>query len=149
MGRPFWFPLPSLEGEYVPYLFAALALALGDATLGDLLRGVDRELATLSGRRYIHSARTRGASVARHGTPEFTITAVGLFASRLVFLLGGVVIIEKIFNLEGAGELLWDAALERDYSVVVGVTFLSTLVVIVAMFLADMYQFLTDPRIAR
>jgi peptide/nickel transport system permease protein len=146
---PFWYPLPSLEGGLVPYLFAAIALAIGDATLGDLLRGVDRELATLSGRRYVHAARARGASVVVHGAPEFSITAVGLFASRLVFLLGGVVIIEKIFNLEGAGELLWDAAEVRDYSVVVGISFLSTLLVIVALFIADLYQFLMDPRVTR
>lgn len=148
-SEPSWYPLPSLEGGVVPYLFAGLVLGLGDATFGDLLRGVDQDLATLSGRRYIHSARARGASVLRHGFPELSVTLMGLFASRTTFLLGGVVIIEKIFNLEGAGELLWDAAEVRDYSVVIGVCFLSTLVVMLMAFVADLYQFLIDPRVRR
>lgn len=149
LARPDWFPLGQAEVGVVPYLFAALVLAIGDATLGDLLRGLDRELVTLSGRRYIHAARTRGASVVRHALPEFSVTAVGLFASRLVFLLGGVVIVEKLFSLSGAGAKLWEAAEARDYPVVAGVTFLSTLVVIAALFAADLYQFLRDPRITR
>jgi len=144
---PMWYPLPRLEGGIVPYLFAGIVLGLGDATFGDLLRGVDQDLAVLSGRRYIHSARARGASRVKHGLAEISISLVGLFASRTTFLLGGVVIIEKIFNLEGAGELLWDAALGRDYSVVVCISFLSTLVVIAMAFLADIYQFLVDPRV--
>lgn len=148
-NEPGWYPLPSLEGGVVPYLFAGLVLGLGDATFGDLLRGVDQDLATLGGRRYIHSARARGASVLRHGFPELSVTLMGLFASRTTFLLGGVVIIEKIFNLEGAGELLWDAAELRDYSVVIGICFLSTLVVMLMAFVADLYQFLIDPRVGR
>ncbi len=148
-GEPAWYPLPSLEGGVVPYLFAGIVLGLGDATFGDLMRGVDQDMAALGGRRYIHSARARGASVVKHGFAELSVTLMGLFASRTTFLLGGVVIIEKIFNLEGAGELLWDAAEVRDYSVVIGVCFLSTLVVIVLAFLADIYQFLVDPRVRR
>ncbi|MBM4318895.1 MAG: ABC transporter permease [Deltaproteobacteria bacterium] len=147
IAEPGWYPLPSLGGGLVPYLFAGLVLGLGDATFGDLLRGVDHDFASLAGRRYIHSARTRGASPVRHGLAEMSISLVGLFASRTTFLLGGVVIIEKIFNLEGAGELLWDAAEVRDYSVVVGISFLSTMVVIALAFLADIYQFLVDPRV--
>lgn len=146
-SQPIWYPLPSLQGGIVPYLFAGLVLGLGDATFGDLLRGVDHDLASLAGRRYIHSARARGASRIRHGLAEMSISLVGLFASRTTFLLGGVVIIEKIFNLEGAGELLWDAAEVRDYSVVVGISFLSTLVVIAMAFLADIFQFMMDPRV--
>ena len=96
-----------------------------------------------------YSTRRRGASVVKHAAPEFSITAVGLFASRLVFLLGGVVIVEQLFSLSGAGAKLWEAAEMRDYPVVAGVTFLSTLVVIAAMFASDLYQFLRDPRITR
>ncbi len=144
-----WFPLPQTEVGPVPYLLAALVLAIGDATLGDLLRSTDRDLAVLSGRRYVHAARTRGASVVKHGTPEFTISTFGVFASRLVFLLGGIVIVEALFSLDGAGAALWEAAEQRDYPLVVGVTFLSTLLVIGALFLADLYQFVVDPRIRR
>jgi ABC-type dipeptide/oligopeptide/nickel transport system permease component len=147
MNAPEWFPLPQTETGIVPYLLAALVLSVGDATLGDLLRGVDRELAVLSGRRYIHSARARGASILRHGAAEFSVFVTGVFTSRLVFLLGGVVIVEMLFSLSGAGALLWEAAEQRDYTVVMGVTYLSTLVVIAAMFFSDLYQFLVDPRV--
>lgn len=148
MESPQWFPLPQTETGIVPYMLAALVLAVGDATLGDLLRGVDRELAVLSGRRYIHSARARGASILRHGAAEFSVFVTGVFASRLVFLLGGVVVVEMLFSLSGAGALLWEAAEQRDYTVVMGVTYLSTLVVIAALFLSDLYQFLVDPRVS-
>lgn len=148
MATPEWFPLPQTETGVVPYALAAVVLAVGDATLGDLLRGVDRELAVLSGRRYIHSARARGASIIRHGAAEFSVFVTGVFASRLVFLLGGVVVVEMLFSLSGAGALLWEAAEQRDYTVVMGVSYLSTLVVIAALFASDLYQFLVDPRVS-
>lgn len=147
LEAPGWYPLPQTETGLVPYALAAVVLAVGDATLGDLLRGVERELSVLSGRRYIHSARARGASVVRHAAAEFSVFATGAFAGRLVFLLGGVVIVEMLFSLSGAGALLWEAAEVRDYTVVMGVTYLSTLVVIAAMFLSDLHQYLIDPRV--
>jgi len=147
IDRPEWFPLPSVTQSMTPLLPAGLTLALGDGMLADLSRAFSFQLTTTSNRRYVQSAKARGASTIKHGSREFSIEAIGIMASRLVSLLGGVVIVEKLFSIDGIGYLLWEAALERDYSVVVGIAFLSTLLVILVRLAADLYQLGMDPRV--
>ena len=68
----------------------------------------------------------------------------GLFLS--VFL-GGSLLIEKIFTLDGLGLLGFKSAVERDYPVVFGTLFAFGLIGLVVGILSDLMYVLTDPRI--
>ncbi|MCA9560082.1 MAG: ABC transporter permease subunit, partial [Myxococcales bacterium] len=68
------------------------------------------------------------------------------YAARLPIVLGGVVIVEYIFTLDGAGYLLLEAARERDFPIVVGLSVLFTATIIVVNLLADIVRALVDPR---
>ncbi|APE32347.1 hypothetical protein BOX17_16110 [Halomonas aestuarii] len=71
------------------------------------------------------------------------VVVIGL---QVRYLLGGVVIIEKIFGVDGVGSLMVEAAFARDYFVVqaCAVVFLATVLVI--NFIVDMICVLLDPR---
>lgn len=74
------------------------------------------------------------------------ITIVGVQIGALV---GGAVLVEAVFGLGGLGQLLLSSVLNRDYQVVQSAVLLTTVVVLVTGFLADIVYRLVDPRIAR
>jgi peptide/nickel transport system permease protein len=74
------------------------------------------------------------------------ITVVGTQVSSLV---GGAVLVEAVFNLGGIGQLLLSSVLGRDYQVVQGAVLLTTVVVVLVGFLANLAYRFVDPRISR
>jgi peptide/nickel transport system permease protein len=73
------------------------------------------------------------------------ITMVGMHFGTL---LGGAAVTETVFSWPGLGRLALDAVLARDFSVLLGVLLLSSLMVIVANVVVDLLQAWLDPRIA-
>jgi peptide/nickel transport system permease protein len=72
------------------------------------------------------------------------LTVIGL---TFPFLLGGSVIVEKIFAWPGMGSLLVDAIFARDYPVVLAANFIGAVMVIAGSLIADVSCALVDPRI--
>jgi peptide/nickel transport system permease protein len=70
-----------------------------------------------------------------------------VFGLDLGSLLGGVVITEKVFAMQGLGSLLLDAVGNLDLQVLVGVTLFSAFLIIVANFVVDISYGLLDPRV--
>ena len=62
-------------------------------------------------------------------------------------LLGGATVIETVFSWPGLGRLALESVLARDYAVLLGILFLSSLLVIVANMLVDLLQAWLDLRI--
>ena len=73
------------------------------------------------------------------------MTVAGL---QLGHLLGGSVLIETVFGWPGLGRLVFDALLQRDVNLLLGILFVSSVVVIVTNLLVDLVYRLLDPRIA-
>ena len=63
-----------------------------------------------------------------------------------VFLAGSL-IIERIFNLDGIGLLSFNSILARDYNVIMGITFISALLLLAGNILSDVIYVMVDPRI--
>jgi peptide/nickel transport system permease protein len=100
---------------------------------------------------YIVAARSRGFSEARvifkHALKNAMIPVVTNLGLQLSRMLGGALIIEVVFRWPGMGELAYDAIMERDYSVVMGVVLLVAVIFIVINLLVDLSYTLFDPRI--
>lgn len=62
-------------------------------------------------------------------------------------MLGGSVVIEAVFSLQGIGQLAWDAIARNDFPVVQAIVLLIALIYIVLTLLADLLNALLDPRI--
>jgi peptide/nickel transport system permease protein len=100
---------------------------------------------------YIRTARTKGLSehvvMYRHALKNGLIPVVTILGLMLPRLIGGAVITETVFAWPGIGRLAADAAFQRDYPLIMGITMIVSVVVIVSNFLTDFTYSLVDPRI--
>jgi microcin C transport system permease protein len=100
---------------------------------------------------YVRTARAKGvaenAVYFKHALRNALIPiATGLGGFFGVFLAGSLVI-ERVFNLDGIGLLGYQSVMARDYNVIMGITFLSSLVLMFGRLFSDVIYVLIDPRI--
>jgi peptide/nickel transport system permease protein len=72
------------------------------------------------------------------------VTVVSL---EFAFLIGGLVVTEQVFNLNGIGKLLVDAVAHRDYPLIQALVVLLAAVFVLVNFVVDMVYVVLDPRI--
>lgn len=130
-------------------IFPAVALSLGvAAALSRLTRSAMLEV---TGSDFIRAARARGVPSAGlylgHGLKNALIPVVTLLGTQFGNLLSGTVIIERIFNVPGLGNLLFEAVANRDYPVVQAAVLTYGLITIIVNLLVDLSYGAIDPRI--
>lgn len=103
------------------------------------------------GEDYIRTARAKGLSerrvVYKHGMRSVITPLVTQFGVDLAALLGGLVVTERIFGLQGIGSLAVDAVTRGDQPTIIGVVLLATFFVVVANILIDFGYVLLDSRV--
>lgn len=101
---------------------------------------------------YIRTAKAKGLPerivVYKHALRNSLIPILTLFAGLLPGFIGGSIVVERIFNLPGVGQLAFQSLTERDYPVVMGILTMSALLTMVGVLLSDILYSLADPRIA-
>ena len=101
---------------------------------------------------YVTTARSKGlreyAVIMKHVVRNALIPVVTLVALTMPQVFGGAIVTEQIFRVPGIGSLLIDAILRNDTPVIMGVTFVFSVLVIVFNLVADLLYGLLDPRIA-
>ena len=100
---------------------------------------------------YIRTARSKGLGdrivYYKHALRNALIpVATGLGGFLRVFLAGSL-IIETLFNLDGIGLLGYSSILSRDYNVIMGLTFVSSLLLLLGNMMSDIVYVIVDPRI--
>jgi peptide/nickel transport system permease protein len=102
---------------------------------------------------YVRTARAKGIRerrvITRHALRNALLPVVTLFGLDLGSLLGGAVITEKIFSMQGLGSLLIDSVGQLDLPVVLGVTLFSAFLIVLANLLVDLAYSRLDPRVSR
>ena len=100
---------------------------------------------------YIRTARAKGLRerviLFRHAFKNASLPLVTLLGLDLAFLLGGAVVTESIFAWPGMGRLFWDAAVDTDVPVLMGVLMLIAVAVVVFQIITDIAYTFLDPRI--
>jgi peptide/nickel transport system permease protein len=100
---------------------------------------------------YVRTARAKGASsrrvVYRHVLRNVLVPVVTLVGLSLPFVFAGTLISEEIFNYPGTGLLFYNAAVARDYPVLLGVTLVVGVATVAGSLLADICYALLDPRV--
>jgi len=100
---------------------------------------------------YIRTAYAKGARppavLFAHALKNAAVPVVTTIGVGFALLIGGVVITESVFALPGLGRLTVDAVLQRDYSIIQGVTLIFALVYAVVNLVVDLSYTLFDPRI--
>ena len=143
---PPWYPIPISTESVMPYFFAGIVLVIGDGLFMDMLNGIRAEILAVRNSQFIAAIRAKGASTLPHIAKNLIVPAVSAYVSRLPLVLGGVVIVEYVFTLDGGGYMLLEASKQRDFPVVVGLSVLFTASIIVLNLVADVIRTVVDPR---
>lgn len=129
----------------LPVLTVALVIA------ASLLRYVRSATQDVIGSDFIRTARAHGSSfpeaLVRHGIRNGAVPVISILGIELATTFLGAVVVEKVYALPGLGSMLLLAIQQRDYPNVQGVLFISTLLVLLIGFAADLLQRLIDPRL--
>lgn len=101
---------------------------------------------------YIRTAEAKGASRARvilvHALRNGLFPVITLLASLLPFLIGGSVIIEWIFQIEGMGKYTVDSILAREYDVVMATLILSAVMTLLGILISDILYVMVNPQVS-
>ncbi len=102
---------------------------------------------------YIMVARAKGLSnsvvLYKHALRNCSIPLITYFGLQFGGLLGGIVVVERVFNWPGLGTLAFDAVAARDYPVLQGVITVLSLMIISINLLVDVAYGFVDPRVRK
>jgi peptide/nickel transport system permease protein len=131
--------------------FVMPAIALGYYAAPAFMRLIRAEMIEVLDSDYIRTARAKGLSetaiVLRHALRNAVIPVVSLAAVQFGFMLGGSVIIETIFAIEGLGALAWESISRGDFPVVQATVFVISIFYIGLTLVADVLNAAIDPRL--
>jgi peptide/nickel transport system permease protein len=158
-----WLPisgLRSMNWEYLSFwqqqldFLSHLALPILVATFGGLAgfsRYMRQSMLEVVRQDYIQSARAKGLAervvIGKHALRNALLPIVTILGLSLPTLIGGSVIVESIFAIPGMGQLMVQAAFERDYPVLMGNLVIVSSITLLANLAADVVYGLVDPRI--
>lgn len=127
------------------------ALALGMRYLALTARFTRGSMLENLGQDYIVTARAKGQSERgiyyRHALPNAILPVITMVGMYLPTLLMGSVLTEVVFGWPGIGRLTYDAIYSRDYPILLGVFFISSIFVIIVNLFIDLLYGVIDPRV--
>ena len=119
------------------------------SSLGNLVRQTASACGEVLGEDYIRTARAKGlpewAVVWKHGFRTALLPVVTTILNHIPHIIGGSLIVERIFGWPGMGSLLFTSVSSRDYTVIMGLTVVIALTVLATGILMDLVYRLADP----
>lgn len=144
-SRGWLVPGKALQSLVLPVATIAMVMS------ASLIRYVRSATQDVLGSDYLRTARALGATfteaLIRHGIRNGAVPVISVLGIELASTLLGAVVVERVFALPGLGSMLLLGIEQRDYPNVQGVLFVSTLLVLLVGFAADLIQRLIDPRL--
>lgn len=130
---------------FMPALALAIPLA---AIISQLLKQSLKETMHLD---YVTLARTKGYGenhvITREALPNAILPTLTLVGVQFTFLIGGTVIIERLFSYEGLGNMAIDAVINRDLPLIQGIVILFALLFTIVNLAVDMLYVVLNPRL--
>ena len=145
-----WVPFGDDPAAYVRQIFLP-ALAIAVPNTGTLTRVVRTAMVEELDRDYVRTAIGAGIPrrvvIARNVLRNALITPLTVLGLRLGYAMGGAVVIEIIFNIQGMGQLIFKGIKDSDVNIVQGVSITVALAFIIINIVVDMLYVLVNPRI--
>jgi peptide/nickel transport system permease protein len=143
---PFWVdPVANLSQLIWP------ALVVGIRYAAVVARMVRSSVSEVMKEDYIRTARAKGldekAVVIRHAMKNAMLPAITVIGLEFAFLMGGLVVTEQVFNLNGIGQLFVQAVAHRDFVLVQNIVMFIAVVFVLTNLVVDLLYAALDPRI--
>lgn len=147
-----WLPAGGLGSGWMAwknYVMPVLALAAGHtAYIARLMRGSMIEVLRSP---YLRTARAKGLPprqvIWRHALPAAMVPVVSFLGPATAGIITGSVVVETIFGIPGLGRYFVQGALNRDYTLVMGVVLFYGMLIILFNFIVDLLYAWLDPRV--
>ena len=143
-----WLPVYGVD-EPTGYVLPAVVLAF--VAVPALLRLTRGGMIDALGADYIRTARAQGLSrwsiVLKHAFRNAAQSVVAVAGVQLGFILGGSVVVEVVFNIQGLGYLAWASIGKGDFPVIQVVVMLFALIFVALTTLSDLLGAALDPRL--
>jgi ABC-type dipeptide/oligopeptide/nickel transport system permease component len=143
-----WLPV-SGSGSWAHFVMPTIAL--GYYVTPPLMRLVRAGMIEVLSSDYVRTARAKGLSPAsvifKHALRNALVPVVALAAVQLGFLLGGSIVIESVFALDGLGYLAYQSISHKDFPVTQAVLLLVSVFYVVLTLVSDLVNGWLDPRI--
>ena len=145
-----WFPVAGWEGAQLKYLVLPVATLVPPliAYIGRLTRGSMLEVLRSN---FVRTARAKGLSESRvllmHALRPALLPVVSYLGPAVAFAITGSLVVEPVFGLPGSGRYLVQGAINRDYSLVMGMIIVYGTLIIVCNLIADLLYGWFDPRV--
>ncbi|MCU1471811.1 MAG: transporter permease [Glaciihabitans sp.] len=137
-------------GDHLYYLFLP-ALTLAITMCPTIIRSLRSSMIDVLESEYVGTAKSKGSYGAAlfrgHVLRNAAIPTVSVIGVNLGFLVGGSLVIEKVFALPGLGSMMINAIFTRDFPTIQGVTLFVALFVVVVGILTDVVYTMLDPRV--
>ena len=141
---------PFSVGDRLRYL-AMPTIVLATANMAQITRYTSSSVLAVLAEDYVRTAHAKGLSsrvvLTRHALRAALIPVITIVGVMLPRLVTGAAITEAIFAWPGMGRLAVDAAVQRDYPLVMGITLMVSAVVIASNLVVDLIYGWADPRI--
>jgi len=148
-GTGYVSPADSITGFFSHMILPWTVLALLYAAF--YARMTRNNLLETLGEDYIRTARAKGLPertvIFKHGLRASLTPIVTMFGLDIALLVGGAIITESVFNLQGLGYLAINSALQQDLPIVLGVVLLASVAVALANLVVDVLYAFIDPRV--
>ena len=122
------------------YRYSAVATRMTRSALLEVLR-----------EDYIRTARAKGLFekiiINRHALKNSMLPVVTVIGIEFAFLMGGLVVTEQVFNLNGVGKLFVESVQNHDFNMTQALVMLVALIFVVTNFIVDIFYAWLDPRI--
>jgi peptide/nickel transport system permease protein len=122
------------------YRYAAVATRMTRSSLLEVLR-----------EDYVRTARAKGLLekiiINRHALKNSMLPVVTIIAIEFAFLMGGLVVTEQVFNLNGLGKLFVESVQNNDYAMTQALVMLVAFIFVVTNLTVDIFYAWLDPRI--
>ncbi|MCK6525391.1 ABC transporter permease subunit [Myxococcota bacterium] len=146
MERPGWFALPDADSG-LRWALGACALAWGSSSLAELQAATADELTRLRRAPFVLAAQARGEPAWPVALRSLLPPLSEVAASQVAVTLGGLIVVERALQLNGAGSLFWQACRLRDLPLACGLAAAAALVVAGARLTSDLTRLWLDPRL--
>jgi peptide/nickel transport system permease protein len=143
---PIWQdPIHNLSMAFLPavtvgYRYAAVSMRMTRSAMLEVMQ-----------EDYIRTARAKGLFnkliINRHALKNALLPVVTLIGIEFAFLIGGLVVTEQVFNLNGVGRLFVQAVQNQDYTLTQALVMLTVIIFVISNLVVDLLYAWLDPRI--
>ena len=144
-----WLPAGGWDGSWRSVILPVIALSLPN--LAYCARLTRASLLEVLGADYLQAARGRGLSEARllfaHALRPGLLPVVAWLSPALINVVSGSAVVEQVFGIPGVGRYFVQGALNRDYTLVLGVVLVIGAAIVVINALVDWLRSAMDPRL--